>query len=47
MPRYNPATIEPKWQAYWDEHKTFRAPEMPGTPARAGCRMRYRRHSRR
>ncbi|QDU90769.1 Leucine--tRNA ligase [Pirellulimonas nuda] len=30
MPRYNPATIEPKWQAYWDEHKTFRAPEMPG-----------------
>ncbi len=30
MPRYNPATIEPKWQAYWDENKTFRAPDMPG-----------------
>ncbi len=30
MPRYNPASIEPKWQAYWDEHKTFRSPDMPG-----------------
>ena len=30
MPRYNPATIEPKWQAYWDEHQTFAAPPMPG-----------------
>ena len=29
MPRYNPATIEPKWQAYWDEHQTFAAPRMP------------------
>ncbi len=30
MPRYNPNTIEPRWQKYWDEHKTFRTPEMPG-----------------
>ncbi|MCI0361029.1 MAG: leucine--tRNA ligase [Planctomycetaceae bacterium] len=29
MPRYTPATIEPKWQAYWDEHQTFRTPELP------------------
>ncbi len=29
MPRYNPAEIEPKWQAYWDDHATFRCPEMP------------------
>lgn len=29
MPRYNPATIEPKWQRYWEENKTFRCPEMP------------------
>ena len=29
MPRYNPAQIEPKWQTYWDEHKTFATPEMP------------------
>jgi leucyl-tRNA synthetase len=29
MPRYNPATIEPKWQQYWEEHQTFKTPEMP------------------
>jgi leucyl-tRNA synthetase len=29
MPRYNPAEIEPKWQRYWDENQTFRAPESP------------------
>jgi leucyl-tRNA synthetase len=29
MPRYLPATIEPKWQAYWEQHKTFQTPEMP------------------
>ena len=33
MPAYHPQRIEPKWQAYWDQHKTFRAgdPE-PGRP---------------
>jgi len=25
MKRYNPKVIEPKWQKYWDEHKTFKA----------------------
>lgn len=29
MPRYNPAEIEPKWQKYWEENKTFRCPDMP------------------
>lgn len=29
MPRYNPATIEPKWQNYWDAQKTFKTPEFP------------------
>ena len=24
---YNPATIEPKWQRYWAENKTFRTPD--------------------
>ncbi|MEC7556093.1 MAG: leucine--tRNA ligase [Planctomycetota bacterium] len=24
MPRYDPARIEPRWQAYWDENQTFR-----------------------
>ncbi|MGQ9574532.1 MAG: leucine--tRNA ligase [Thermoguttaceae bacterium] len=29
MPRYNPAVIEPKWQRYWQQHKTFAAPRLP------------------
>jgi len=29
MPRYNPATIEPKWQAYWAQHDTFATPRLP------------------
>ena len=29
MPRYNPATIEPKWQQYWEQHQTFKTPDMP------------------
>lgn len=29
MPRYNPAVIEPKWQHYWEQNKTFRCPELP------------------
>jgi leucyl-tRNA synthetase len=24
---YDPAKIEPKWQQYWEEHQTFRAPD--------------------
>jgi leucyl-tRNA synthetase len=28
--RYNPAAIEPKWQKYWEEHKTFAATRKPG-----------------
>ena len=24
MAKYNPSEIEPKWQSYWAEHKTFR-----------------------
>jgi leucyl-tRNA synthetase len=29
MPRYNPATIEPKWQKFWEENQTFKTPRMP------------------
>ncbi len=29
MPRYNPATVEPKWQAYWEKHQTFATPRLP------------------
>src|SRR3954464_10917775 len=31
MPRYNHATIEPKWQAYWEKNQTFAAPRVPET----------------
>jgi leucyl-tRNA synthetase len=29
MPAYHFQRIEPKWQRYWDEHKTFRTPDAP------------------
>jgi leucyl-tRNA synthetase len=29
-PRYDPATLEPKWQRYWDLHQTFRAERHRG-----------------
>ncbi|NNJ26625.1 leucine--tRNA ligase [Alienimonas chondri] len=29
MPRYDPARIEPKWQAFWDDHRTFATPSVP------------------
>src|SRR5450432_3960608 len=32
MPRYNPAVIEPKWQNYWAQHKTFATPRLPQGP---------------
>jgi leucyl-tRNA synthetase len=34
MPRYNPAEIEPKWQAFWEQQGTFGAPELPTRPKR-------------
>ncbi len=30
MARYNPSEIEPKWQTYWENNKTFRTEETPG-----------------
>ena len=33
MPSYHPQRIEPKWQDFWEQNKTFRAPEfVPGKP---------------
>ena len=29
MPKYNPNEIEPKWQKYWDENRTFETPVKP------------------
>ncbi len=30
--RYDPKTIEPKWQAYWEEHRLFRSEEGTSKP---------------
>lgn len=38
--RYDPATLEPKWQAYWENHKTFRTPD-PGDPEFDPSRPKY------
>jgi leucyl-tRNA synthetase len=29
MPQYDPKVIEPRWQRYWEENKTFKAPDLP------------------
>ena len=41
MPRYNHATIEPKWQAYWEQHQTFAAPRLPKPGTQEALRARY------
>ena len=30
MPKYEPSEIEPRWQRFWDENKTFKTPEQVG-----------------
>ncbi len=32
MPSYNPRAIEPRWQRYWQEHKTFRTADFSDRP---------------
>jgi leucyl-tRNA synthetase len=32
MPSYNPKAIEPRWQRFWEEHKTFRTPDLSDKP---------------
>lgn len=32
MPGYNPQHIEPRWQRYWEEHKTFRTEDYSEKP---------------
>ena len=32
MPRYSPAEIEPKWQAFWESQRTFATPRLPQGP---------------
>jgi leucyl-tRNA synthetase len=32
MPSYNPKAIEPRWQKFWAENKTFRTPDLSDKP---------------
>jgi leucyl-tRNA synthetase len=32
MPIYNPKVVEPRWQTFWEENKTFRTPDQSGKP---------------
>ena len=32
MEKYDPRSIEPKWQAFWEKNKTFRSERRPGKP---------------
>jgi len=32
MPSYEPSKIEPKWQRFWEENKTFRTPDTSDKP---------------
>jgi leucyl-tRNA synthetase len=32
MPSYNPKVIEPRWQRYWEDNKTFRTPDVSDRP---------------
>ncbi|MBI1916382.1 MAG: leucine--tRNA ligase [Planctomycetes bacterium] len=32
MPSYNPQAIEPRWQRYWEENKTFKTPDVSDRP---------------
>src|SRR3989449_8614184 len=32
MPTYNPKVIEPRWQRFWEEQKTFRTPDGSDKP---------------
>src|SRR3989337_870099 len=40
MPYYNPRAIEPRWQKYWEEHRTFLCPD-PGHPSAPGTPKAY------
>jgi leucyl-tRNA synthetase len=40
MSRYNPASIEPKWQQFWEKNNTFATPDLPtGKQGEAGEKL--------
>src|SRR6202165_1954418 len=32
MPIYDPKVVEPRWQRFWEVHKTFRTPDTSARP---------------
>src|SRR5207247_8079834 len=32
MPSYNPKVIEPRWQKFWEDNKTFKTPDVSDKP---------------
>lgn len=32
MPAYHPKVVEPRWQRFWEENKTFRTPDISAKP---------------
>src|SRR6202035_982681 len=32
MPGYKPKVVEPRWQRFWEDHKTFRTPDVSDKP---------------
>ncbi|MDQ3000425.1 MAG: leucine--tRNA ligase [Fibrobacterota bacterium] len=41
MPRYNPKTVEPKWQDHWLKNKSFKAEMTPAKDAKGELKPKY------
>src|SRR5437867_3204033 len=41
MPRYDARRIEPKWQAFWESHRTFRTRDPAELPHADGAKKLY------
>lgn len=41
MARYNPSEIEPRWQAYWDQHRTFATDELTSSELDGNTKKSY------
>jgi leucyl-tRNA synthetase len=41
VPRYNPKSVEPKWQEYWLQNKTFKAEMKPSQDSQGALKPKY------